>query len=271
MKNRIYDTTGTRPASLTDLQYEQAMYEARDRKNYDLNEASKYWEKVNNSCKNTPKYTASQLSTLLTAVFEKETGKTWIDVLPETKRVFDLLCMYFSEDTEFEKQKPGYSLDKGLLLIGPVGCGKTTLMRLFKSNQHACYALKSCLNVAESYITEDKSDSKRDVLEHYSNLLKTAINSNPFRQTEIGICFDDLGIEDVRKKYGNETNVLAYILTRRYDLVPHKYSHITTNKDPAELLTFYGDRLLSRFSEMFNQISYSKQAPDLRKHLKTIR
>ena len=80
-------------------------------------------------------------------------------------------------------------------------------------------------------------------------------------------CFDDLGIEGNLKYYGNECNVMAEILLSRYDLfVSQKIiTHITTNLSASEIEELYGNRIRSRMREMFNLISFDKDAPDKRK------
>jgi len=269
---RVNDGAQVRTRQLNELQYAQAMYEARERKYFETVEQPKYWNKVNNTGNDIPSFTAWQLAIRLVHLFKNHTGKHF-RFTPTNRKIFWALCLYFTGDPRFEeltytnnegKQvSRGYSLQKGLMIMGPIGCGKTTLMKMFMVNQQSCYSVQSCLKVAESYIAEDGGD-KRDILEYYSKAIKTPSNSNIFRHTDLGICFDDLGIEDVRKKFGNTTNVMAYILTRRYDVVPRHTTHITTNLSAQQIEDFYGSRLRSRMREMFNQVRYDEKAPDLR-------
>lgn len=80
-------------------------------------------------------------------------------------------------------------------------------------------------------------------------------------------CFDDLGVENNLKFYGNECNVMAEILLSRYDLfISHgMLTHITTNLNSSEIEDLYGNRVRSRLRSMFNLISFSEQSPDKRK------
>lgn len=261
MKKRVDSKT------LTAEQYQMALFEARERKYYDANIVSRYWKNVNASGENTPRYTWQQLRLMVIKSFVQHTGtKFRIMRTNHGHAIIDLLSQYFTESPEFENTSYfdpetgkiincGYSRQKGIMLMGPVGCTKTSTMRMFRANQYACFNVKSCLQIAESYISEEK-EHKRDILEFHSKLGKTPLNSNQFRHTVIGTCFDDLGIEDVRKKFGNETNVMAYILTRRYDQVPKQYTHVTTNLSADDIEDFYGSRLRSRMAEMFNVIKF---------------
>jgi DNA replication protein DnaC len=80
-------------------------------------------------------------------------------------------------------------------------------------------------------------------------------------------CFDDLGIENNIKHFGNDCNTMAEILLSRYDLMKYDgiITHATTNLNADELEKMYGNRVRSRLREMFNVISFPSDAPDKRK------
>ncbi|WP_207536164.1 hypothetical protein [Desertivirga arenae] len=80
-------------------------------------------------------------------------------------------------------------------------------------------------------------------------------------------CFDDLGSEPNMKYFGNEVNVMAEIMLSRYDLLIHQRipTHVTTNLSATELEQAYGNRIRSRFREMFNLIAWNPEAKDKRK------
>lgn len=80
------------------------------------------------------------------------------------------------------------------------------------------------------------------------------------------ICFDDLGIENNLKYYGNECNVMAEILLSRYDLFISKkvQTHITTNLSASEIEKNYGNRVRSRLREMVNLVAFDSNAKDRR-------
>ncbi len=66
--------------------------------------------------------------------------------------------------------------------------------------------------------------------------------------------------------YGNECNVMAEILLRRYDLFINKklQTHITTNLSASEIEKNYGNRVRSRIRNMFNLIAFDKNTKDKR-------
>jgi len=79
-------------------------------------------------------------------------------------------------------------------------------------------------------------------------------------------CFDDLGIEQVQKHFGNECDVMGEILLSRYDLfISEKVmTHITTNLSASEIEQRYGNRVRSRMRAMFNLMAFSKGSEDKR-------
>lgn len=81
------------------------------------------------------------------------------------------------------------------------------------------------------------------------------------------ICLDDLGVESSIKFYRNECNTIGEILLHRYELwSEHRIvTHATTNLNAQELEEMYGNRVRSRLREMFNLISFDKEAVDKRR------
>lgn len=166
------------------------------------------------------------------------------------------LCRYFTRNKLFNGD-----LNKGLLIVGGVGVGKTTLMQFFQRNQTFSYRVVSCRDIETDFSMEgDKS-----VLYCSSNI-EIAVNSNPFGHKEIGFCFDDLGTESNAKHYGKEKNVMAEIILNRYDNQLHMCStHITTNLTAEQIKQQYGTRVTDRMKEMFNIITFDKNAKSRRR------
>jgi hypothetical protein len=175
----------------------------------------------------------------------------------QNAEIFQLLCQYFTKNPEFEKD--GYSLRKGLFLFGNIGCGKTTLMRIFQRNPTNDYAVKSCREVADDY-TRYGADS----LDKYSNLFDVYPHEH-YGQSKSGICFDDLGTEKSKKHFGNQVNVMEDVFLNRYDKGLIGKTHLTTNLDENEIEEMYGSRVRSRLREMCNVIVFPANANDRRK------
>lgn len=165
------------------------------------------------------------------------------------------LIAYFLKDEPTCFQY-GINLNKGILLTGPIGCGKTTLMTLMKHLTPADnkFSVKPCRDISFEFIQDGYQ-----IIHKYS--IGKLYQSEPRTY-----CFDDLGTENNLKYYGNECNVMAEILLSRYDLYISKklQTHITTNLSASEIETHYGNRVRSRLRKMVNLIAFDKTTPDKR-------
>ena len=172
------------------------------------------------------------------------------------RAIFEMLCHYFSGDDSFEIT--GMSLKKGIMLFGPIGCGKTSLMKMFSINTFKPFSVVSCRMIADKY-----SKDGSDVLYDYSNLAACYPQQN-FGHKELGRCFDDLGTEDSKKNFGNEVNVMQDVIYKIYDNELIGNFHLTTNLSGDDIEQAYGSRIRSRLREMFNVITFDKSSPDRR-------
>lgn len=165
------------------------------------------------------------------------------------------LIAYFLRDEQSCAQF-GLNMDKGILLSGPVGCGKTALMNLMKliTKVESKFFIKPCRDVSFEFIQDGYQ-----IIHKYSD--GKLYNSDPKV-----ICFDDLGIENNLKYYGNECNVMAEIILSRYDMFISKRipTHLTTNLSASEIETHYGIRVRSRLRELVNLIAFDKNTKDKR-------
>jgi len=150
------------------------------------------------------------------------------------------------------------NLNKGILLAGPVGCGKTTLMKIFSENQKSSYAVVPCKKISSLFVSDGF-----DIIEVNSDPFK--VSANMFRQNVYGACFDDLGTEEMRVHFGNKVNTMQDIILNRYERVEHGYTHFTTNLIVDQIKDIYGERAYSRLKEMVVMISFNKNTTDLRK------
>jgi len=179
--------------------------------------------------------------------------------------IYRRLLAYFVTD---EPTQAAHGLDpgKGILLLGPVGCGKTAAMRFFERNVRTPYRIIPARDVARRFLTEGFTVLDRYGAQAFASR-SYGSGQGPDHRHPVTYCFDDLGVEQNARLYGNECNVLAEILLDRYDrFVTHRMvTHLTSNLNAPELETLYGDRLRSRLREMCNVLTFPANAPDRRK------
>jgi DNA replication protein DnaC len=176
-------------------------------------------------------------------------------IVEEDYPIIYKLIAYFLHD-EAACSQFDINPNKGILLSGPVGCGKTALMNLMKSlakTEHK-FSVKPCRDISFEFI-----QNGYQVIHKYS--IGKLEQSDPKT-----ICFDDLGIENNLKYYGNECNVMAEVLLSRYDTYISKkvVTHITTNLSASEIEQHYGLRVRSRLRELVNLIAFDKDTKDKR-------
>jgi hypothetical protein len=171
--------------------------------------------------------------------------------------VFNKLAMYFTKYKDSDLNP-----DKGIMLAGPVGCGKTEIMDFFKYNFYDSFIVVSCRDLTYSY-----SKLGDEAIKRYNGLIPFVDVHLSYGQNKVGVCFDDMGTEDDRKNYGNESNVMADVMLNRYDNKRNliRKTHITTNLTTDEMEQRYGSRVRSRMREMFNLVTFDPIAADRRK------
>lgn len=166
------------------------------------------------------------------------------------------LAAYFLKDEE-ACQQLGMDLTKGILLLGPIGIGKSTWLQLMQelAVKQKRFYYTTCRQVGFEFIQDGFG-----VIQKYSKGDLHAFKTK-------AICFDDLGAENNFKYYGNECNVMAEILLSRYDLyVSHGIkTHLTSNLSAPEIEQLYSRRNRSRLREMMNLLAIPPDWKDKRR------
>jgi len=169
-------------------------------------------------------------------------------IYPEDEKILFLLSNYFIRD-ERNCKKHNIDPDKGILLSGPVGCGKTSLMRLLKNivPLQRQYEVIPARNIVFGF-----NHIGFKTIEDYGN--------------EGFFCFDDLGAEPNGRYFGKDCNVMGELLLSRHELFLQSKikTHATTNLIAEEMEECYGSRVRSRMRQMFNLVDFDKNTRDKR-------
>lgn len=141
--------------------------------------------------------------------------------------------------------------DKGLLLWGDIGTGKSTMLRIIRNfcgdvrpivdGKRYSFGITNVIDVCADYADESSGGGYRAIRRYIENP----------RQA-----FDELGSETVPTgRYGNFENVMQYIFQSRYDNRNHQFTHATTNLTVDQIRDVYDERIYDRFKEMFNFVA----------------
>lgn len=153
------------------------------------------------------------------------------------KKLITAICFFLSNDTRFESEL-GYSFNKGLLVRGVSGLGKTFLFNCVKDNELSPITIYSMIELSEIVKSE--------------GYLELPLN--------IGITYlDDVGTEEATiNHYGTKINFFKNFIEKYY-LNNTNYSRlvISTNNNFSEIENKYGFRVRSRIKDMFNIIDIS--------------
>lgn len=150
--------------------------------------------------------------------------------------------------------------EKGVMLIGSIGVGKSILMKimqkLFKDSVRG-FKWLTCYELI-------------DLMEHYT---PSEIKSFYGKELKLDLYIDDIGVgNSIYNKYGNTTNIISEILIERYELfISEGYrTHISSNKPTSldklkypEIITLedlYGDRVIDRLKEMCEVVAWKGES-----------
>jgi hypothetical protein len=169
------------------------------------------------------------------------------------------LLVYFFADQELAI-KENLDLKKGIMLSGPVGCGKTSIMLLVRyfQNENARHKLRPCREIVFEFFSKG-----------FETITKYGKSFHNVEGTLLpkAFCFDDLGFEKEAIYYRNECDVMKEVILSRYDLFESvgMVTHFTTNLSLEELEVRYGESVISRLEAMVNFFSFDKKTRDKRR------
>lgn len=218
---------------------------------------SAYWDKILSKEPEKPfEFTTKQLWQAFKFKFQEISGKPF-EKTKESISNLEPVMYYFAKDERFFKCEnltkiSNPSFDKGLLIVGGFGNGKTTIMRtfeaLFKTVKN--YSFKS-YSANEVVVMFEKCHEDIDRVE-FENIMFKGVRY-----------FDDVKTERIASNYG-KVNIFKDIIETRYDRGNKTYitcNYVENNHGNLEMALSefgekYGGRVFDRIYEMFNIIEF---------------
>lgn len=155
---------------------------------------------------------------------------------PEFKHIVGQISLWYANDERFKDD-----LKKGIILRGNCGTGKTML-------------LDTISDIVEY------GDNRKPIMIHVRDVqslyLKNDLEQIDTLKKRFLLLIDDVGVENADiKNYGN-------VLEPFNDLFDYRYRNrldtvISTNLTPEKIKDVYGDRILDRFKECFNEYIFN--------------
>ena len=216
MKNKNPNSLGNRIKIKMDLETPEEKKErvARERKTNE--KISEYFESIHNKSKPIDMSNIIIPLEWMKSEFYKTAKKYLLrerrvfDVDDENRQILDVICKYFANDPSFEEEVKNGQLQKGIMLVGNCGVGKTSIFDIIQSigKKHNIPQLWftniSTLEITTKFNKESKTNTfsgGESVLENYS---------------KGKVYFDDLGSEPQVQSYGIKTELIREILEMRY-------------------------------------------------------
>ncbi|RFS16988.1 hypothetical protein D0T08_09940 [Emticicia sp. C21] len=154
----------------------------------------------------------------------------------------------------------GLDVRKGFLIMGPVGCRKTSMMQAFQNNPFASFRIVEAQEMVQAY---------KEVGEAAFNYFHITDKRNKFGHEHYEICIDEVGREErsVIAKGASfastHINFIEEYIFRLYKS-PRRLHLITNATSYDDLVKTYSEAAASRLLKLFNVVIFPENSPNYR-------
>ena len=189
------------------------------------------------------------MARLLECMRAQEPAYDWRKIAAHAKVLWSMVAWVWRAD---QYNSLRLHPDKGLWLYGPIGTGKTTLLKGFRKYM-ADVADRYCLNREDDHRLLSWYSSASEIANVYASKGHGGIVQ--YCSKDVNIIIDELGREPIpANNYGTKLNVMMHIMQMRYDNRRTSVTHATTNLELGDVAGLYGKYVADRCLEMFNFI-----------------
>lgn len=244
----LKELTGSALHHLGDLSDEQLNKMGYKRPEVKVNDDTKeYWDRLRSQQK--IEWTDDQRKNYIKSMLDKRAktvGRLKFSPSDEQVKLLSLLYNYFNKSSD------KLNVNKGLLLIGKTGVGKTSILSTFLSTPFRPFLpdewydrkpiQTSCIKVVDYYDMCNQAKSYIDWKAKYTG----------------DVYFQDLGSEPKQKYASSDSEPVMSKLIEYRDNRKNGRNFFCTNLSMDELSEKYGDRVTSRLNGMCNVINLNK-------------
>lgn len=200
----------------------------------------------------TPEIDMHRETLMFKAALDKQCPSGEFSISPDKR---DLVRSVFAWVWKNDKMNIcGLDYRKGLFLFGPIGTGKSTLLRGLQVYMNTIKSRRLVKDYRLGFFWKSAGELANNYAgSGQEKLLQWTVDCN--------LMIDELGREPrPAKHYGTELNVIQFLLQLRYDHRMENVTHLTSNISPADVMPMYGDYISDRFREMFNIIEWGGES-----------
>jgi NADH:ubiquinone oxidoreductase subunit len=155
---------------------------------------------------------------------------------------------------------PGFDMRKGFLVMGPVGCRKTSMMQALQNNPFASFRIVEAQEMVQAY---------KEVGDMAFNYFHVTDKRNKFGHELYELCIDEVGREErsvIAKGVSFASSHINFIEEYVFRLYksPRRLHLITNATNYDDLVKTYSEAAASRLLKLFNVVIFPENSPNYR-------